>query len=104
MSGKPGSQTWSESVRITCCSPEVEAARKAQNERIYAPRREPTEKAKTEKEVLRRTVHRSSERSANLHVAAAELPSTGRDLVESGETVQETAEPCHLPPVRLRRR
>ncbi|WP_331757144.1 hypothetical protein OG582_39985 (plasmid) [Streptomyces anulatus] len=49
MTGKPGTQTWFESVHITCRSPEAETARKAENERIYAPRRERAEKAKTEK-------------------------------------------------------
>ncbi|WP_309030897.1 hypothetical protein [Streptomyces alfalfae] len=48
VTGKPGAQTWYESVHITCRSPEAEAARKAENERIYAPRRERAEKAKTE--------------------------------------------------------
>ncbi|MFG2600687.1 hypothetical protein [Streptomyces sp. NPDC048462] len=49
VTGKAGTQTWFESVHITCRSPEAEAARKAENERIYAPRRERAEKAKTEK-------------------------------------------------------
>jgi hypothetical protein len=48
VTGKPGTQTWFEGVHITCRSPESEAARKAENERIYAPRRERAEKAKTE--------------------------------------------------------
>lgn len=48
VTGKPGAQTWYESVHITCRSPEAEAARKAENERIYAPQRERAEKAKTE--------------------------------------------------------
>ncbi|GAA1248847.1 hypothetical protein GCM10009646_40750 [Streptomyces aureus] len=48
MTGKPGTQTWYESVHVTCRSPESEAARKAENERIYAPRRERAEKANTE--------------------------------------------------------
>ncbi|MFM9709114.1 hypothetical protein [Streptomyces galilaeus] len=48
VTGKAGAQTWYESVHITCRSPEAEAARKAENERIYAPRRERAEKAKTE--------------------------------------------------------
>ncbi|MFB6876326.1 hypothetical protein [Streptomyces sp. NPDC056323] len=48
VTGKPGTQTWYESVHITCRSPESEAARKEQNERIYAPRRERAEKTKTE--------------------------------------------------------
>lgn len=50
MTGKPGAQiwTWYESVHITCRSPEAEAAHKAENERIYAPRRERAEKAKPE--------------------------------------------------------
>ncbi|MEV7239540.1 hypothetical protein AB0N06_38520 [Streptomyces sp. NPDC051020] len=38
--GKPGTQTWYESVHITCRSPQAEAARKAENERIHGPRRE----------------------------------------------------------------
>ncbi|GAA2638551.1 hypothetical protein GCM10009863_64270 [Streptomyces axinellae] len=46
VTGKPGTQTWHESVHVTCRSPEAEAARKAENERIYAPRRERA--AKTE--------------------------------------------------------
>ncbi|MCW2880551.1 MAG: hypothetical protein JWQ95_4651 [Sphaerisporangium sp.] len=46
--GKPGAQTWYESVRVTCRSPEVEAARKAENERVYGPRRERAAQAKTE--------------------------------------------------------
>lgn len=49
VTGKPGTQTWYESVHITWRSPEAEAARKAENERIYAPRRERAEKAKTER-------------------------------------------------------
>ncbi|WP_328506006.1 hypothetical protein [Streptomyces sp. NBC_00391] len=48
VTGKPGTQTWYESVHVTCRSPESEAARKAENERIYGPRREWAEKAKTE--------------------------------------------------------
>jgi hypothetical protein len=48
VTGKPGTQTWYESVHVTCRSPESEAARKAENERIYGPRRERAQKAKTE--------------------------------------------------------
>ncbi|MEU0256680.1 hypothetical protein ABZ299_30335 [Streptomyces sp. NPDC006184] len=48
VTGKPGAQTSYESVHITCRSPDAEAADKAENERIYAPRRERAEKAKTE--------------------------------------------------------
>lgn len=48
VTGKPGTQTWYESVNVTCRSPEAEAARKAENERIYGPRREQAEKAKNE--------------------------------------------------------
>ncbi|MCX4511215.1 hypothetical protein OHA27_13040 [Streptomyces sp. NBC_01619] len=48
VTGKPGTQTWYESVNVTCRSPEAEAARKAENERIYGPRRERAEKAKNE--------------------------------------------------------
>ncbi|MET8145774.1 hypothetical protein ABZU32_36190 [Sphaerisporangium sp. NPDC005288] len=48
VTGKPGTQTWYERVHITCRSPEPEVARKAENERIYGPRRERAEKAKTE--------------------------------------------------------
>ncbi|MFH9400593.1 hypothetical protein [Streptomyces sp. NPDC017638] len=48
MTGKPGAQTWYESAHITCRSPAAEAARKAENKRIYAPRRERAEEAKTE--------------------------------------------------------
>ncbi|MFD5593960.1 hypothetical protein [Streptomyces griseorubiginosus] len=49
VTGKPGCQSWYESVRITCRSPEAEAARKAENERIYGPRRERGKKAETER-------------------------------------------------------
>ncbi|WP_225877175.1 hypothetical protein [Streptomyces resistomycificus] len=35
-------------MHITCRSPEAEAVGKAENERIYAPRRKRAEKAKTE--------------------------------------------------------
>lgn len=48
VTGKPGTQTWYEQVRITCRSPEAEAARKAENERVYGPRRERAQKAKSE--------------------------------------------------------
>lgn len=48
VTGKPGTQTWYESVNVTCRSPDAEAARKAENERIYGPRRERAEKAKNE--------------------------------------------------------
>lgn len=48
VTGKPGTQSWYEQVRITCRSPEAEAARKAENERIYGPRRERAQKAKSE--------------------------------------------------------
>ncbi|MFE5406964.1 hypothetical protein ACFQ9Z_37935 [Streptomyces sp. NPDC056580] len=48
VTGKSGTQTWYESVHITCRSPESEAARLAENERVYALRRERAEKAKTE--------------------------------------------------------
>ncbi|MDQ1013605.1 hypothetical protein [Streptomyces afghaniensis] len=43
--GKPGTQTWYESVHVTCRSPESEAARKAGNNRICGPQQERTEKA-----------------------------------------------------------
>jgi hypothetical protein len=48
VTGKPGTQTWHEHVQVTCRSPEAEAKRKAENERIYGPRRERAAKAKTE--------------------------------------------------------
>ncbi|WP_150136197.1 hypothetical protein [Streptomyces hyaluromycini] len=48
VTGKPGAQTWYESVHVTCRSPEAEARRKAENERVYGPRREQAAKAKTE--------------------------------------------------------
>ncbi|WP_245880834.1 DUF3072 domain-containing protein [Streptomyces zhaozhouensis] len=48
VTGKPGTQTWYERVHVTCRSLEAEAARKAENERIYGPRRERAAKAKTE--------------------------------------------------------
>ncbi|MEU8528364.1 hypothetical protein AB0C77_22630 [Streptomyces sp. NPDC048629] len=49
VTGKPGTQTWHETVHVTCRSPEAEAARKAENERIYGPRRERAAKARTER-------------------------------------------------------
>ncbi|MET9909401.1 hypothetical protein ABZZ74_21785 [Streptomyces sp. NPDC006476] len=48
VTGKPSAQTWYESVHSTCASSETEAAHKAEDERIYAPRRRRAEKAKTE--------------------------------------------------------
>lgn len=48
VTGKPGAQTWYESVHVTCRTPEAEAARKAENERVYGPRRERAVQAKTE--------------------------------------------------------
>lgn len=48
VTGQPGAQTWYESVQVTCRSPEAEAARKAENERVYGPRRERAAQAKTE--------------------------------------------------------
>ncbi|MFG2334302.1 hypothetical protein ACGFMM_32525 [Streptomyces sp. NPDC048604] len=48
VTGKPGTQPWHETVHVTCRSPEAEAARKAENERVYGPRRERAAKAKTE--------------------------------------------------------
>jgi hypothetical protein len=48
VTGQPGTQHWHESVHVTCRSEEAEAARKAENERVYGPRRERAAKAKTE--------------------------------------------------------
>ncbi|WP_232542629.1 hypothetical protein [Streptomyces sp. QHH-9511] len=48
VTGKPGTQTWPEQVHVTCRSPEAEAARKAENERIYGPRRERVAASKRE--------------------------------------------------------
>ncbi|KOU84334.1 MULTISPECIES: DUF3072 domain-containing protein [unclassified Streptomyces] len=48
VTGTPGTQTWHEPVHITCRSPESEAARRAENEKVYGPRRERAEKAKAE--------------------------------------------------------
>jgi hypothetical protein len=48
VTGKPGTQTWYESVRITCRSPESEAARKEHYKQIYAPAQERRKQAKTE--------------------------------------------------------
>lgn len=42
-------------------------------------------------------------RGGDLHVGPAELPLPGDGLVEGGETVQETAQPVHLPAVRVLR-
>ncbi|MCX2968206.1 MULTISPECIES: hypothetical protein [Streptomyces] len=47
MTGKPGTQTWYESVHVTCRSPESEAARKEHYEQIYAPAQERRKQAKT---------------------------------------------------------
>ncbi|MFD5208605.1 hypothetical protein ACFWNF_16965 [Streptomyces anulatus] len=48
MTGKPGTQTWYESVHVTCRSPESEAARKEHYKQIYAPAQERRKQAKTE--------------------------------------------------------
>ncbi|MGW6405037.1 hypothetical protein [Streptomyces sp. NPDC055134] len=48
VTGKPSTQTWHESVQVTCRSPVAEANRKAANERIYGPRRERAAQTKTE--------------------------------------------------------
>ncbi|MGW5465836.1 hypothetical protein [Streptomyces sp. NPDC003996] len=37
VTGKPGTQNWYESVRVTCRSPKVEAARKAEAATLAAP-------------------------------------------------------------------
>ncbi|MFI8793108.1 hypothetical protein [Streptomyces sp. NPDC055105] len=47
VTGKPGTHAWHESVHVTCRSPEAEAKRRAENERIYGPRRERAAQAKT---------------------------------------------------------
>ncbi len=47
VTGKPGTQTWYESVHVTCRSPESEAARKEHYEQIYAPAQERRKQAKT---------------------------------------------------------
>ncbi|MFI2189079.1 hypothetical protein [Streptomyces sioyaensis] len=44
----PGTQHWYETVRVVCRSEEAEAKRKAENERVYGPRRERAAKAKKE--------------------------------------------------------
>ncbi|MFE9574633.1 hypothetical protein ACFYMW_40055 [Streptomyces sp. NPDC006692] len=46
VTGKPGTQTWYESVRVTCRSPEAEAARKAANDEHYGRIREESAKRK----------------------------------------------------------
>ncbi|MEV7237849.1 hypothetical protein AB0N06_29020 [Streptomyces sp. NPDC051020] len=48
VTGTPGTQHWYETVHVVCRSEELEAARKAENERIYGPRRERAAKAKKE--------------------------------------------------------
>ncbi len=48
VTGQPGTQAWYETVRVVCRSEKSEAARKAENDRIYGPRRERAVKAKTE--------------------------------------------------------
>ncbi|MGW6570059.1 hypothetical protein [Streptomyces sp. NPDC054975] len=44
VTGKPGTQTWHEQVRVTCRSPEAEAARKAANDAYYGKIREESAK------------------------------------------------------------
>ncbi|MGW6286335.1 hypothetical protein [Streptomyces sp. NPDC055107] len=48
VTGKPGTQTWYESVHVTCRSPESEAALKEHYKQIYAPAQERRKQAKTE--------------------------------------------------------
>ncbi len=46
VTGKPGTQTWTEQVQMTCRSPEAEAARKAANDEHYGRIREENAKRK----------------------------------------------------------
>ncbi|WP_344358168.1 hypothetical protein [Streptomyces gobitricini] len=46
VTGTPGTQGWYETVHVVCRGKQAEAARKAENQRIYGPRRERAEKAK----------------------------------------------------------
>ncbi|MFJ9845872.1 hypothetical protein ACIRYZ_36605 [Kitasatospora sp. NPDC101155] len=46
VTGQPGTQTWYESVQVTCRSPEAEAARKAANDEYYGRIREESAKRK----------------------------------------------------------
>ncbi|MFF1691712.1 hypothetical protein [Streptomyces sp. NPDC058254] len=46
VTGKPGTQTWNESVQVTCRSPEAEAKRKAANDEHYGRIREESAKRK----------------------------------------------------------
>lgn len=48
VTGTPGTQTWHETVRVTCRNEAAEAARKAENERTHGPWRERAGKTLTE--------------------------------------------------------
>ncbi|MFJ3366459.1 hypothetical protein [Streptomyces anthocyanicus] len=48
VTGKPGTQTWYEHVRVTCRCGHCEAERKAANDAAYADRRDRTARAKVE--------------------------------------------------------